>query len=55
MKRTNGIKATDGTLLLCTLQAGFGCAAVFNVLKEAYLWLSIVLCHHRLVSFAEER
>ena len=46
MKRTNGVRVTYDTFLLHALQAGFGCAAVFSTLKEAYPWLSIVL-HHR--------
>ena len=53
MKKQNGERAAFATFLLCVLQAGFGCAAVFNTSKEAYPWPSIVLHCHRLASFAE--
>ena len=53
MKRTNEVTATDGAILLRTLQAGFGCAAVFIMSKEAYLWPTIALRHRRLASFTE--
>ena len=53
MKRTNGVTAVDGTLLLCALQAGFDCAVIFNTLKEDYLCPWIALCHHHLASFTK--
>ena len=52
MKRPNGVRATYDTFFLCALQAGFGYAAVFSMLKEAYPWPSIGLrrCRSAIVS-----
>ena len=55
MKRTNGVRAAYDTFLLRGFQVAFGCAADFNISKEAYPCPLIVVCHRRLASFAETR
>ena len=44
MKRIMGrVRTAYSGFLLHTLQVGFGCADVFNALKEAHPWPSIAL------------
>ena len=44
MKRLNGVREAYDAFHLRALQVAFGCTAVFNTSKEAYLLLLIVLC-----------